>query len=253
MANQYYSGQGSLMMAERDPTTGKPKGFIKVGNVPQLTLDIEIDKFEHKESESGVRALDLTFPKEKKGVFKFTLENLDLNNLAVGFYGSSATVVGSTVVDEAVIAYAGKHVTLARPNVSAVVVKDAATSLVTYVAGEDYILNAKHGSMEIVTAANGGSIDDLEALEVSYTYGTYINLEAFTSNAAPERFLRFEGLNTVDNSSVVIDLFRAQFDPLTGYELINEELGSVEMGGSLLLDTTITSGSQFFRQRNIGA
>ena len=248
MANYYYSGQGSLLMAERDTVTGKPKGFIKVGNIPELTLDIEIDKFEHKESETGSRSLDLTYPKEKRGKFKFKLENLNLDNLAVGFYGTSAAVVGASIVDEVVMAYLGKIVTLAHPNVSAVVVKDAATGLITYTAGDDYILDAAHGSLELLST---GDIVDLANLEISYTYGAYINMEAFTASSAPERYLRFEGLNTIDDSSVVIDLYRAQFDPLTGYGLINEELASVDMAGSLLIDVTVLTGSQFFRQRNI--
>jgi hypothetical protein len=253
MANtkHYYSGQGSLMIAERDATTGKPKGFLKLGNIPELTLDIEIDKFEHKESESGNRALDLTFPKEKKGKFKFKLESLSLENLAVGLYGATTTVAGANVASEIVTAYSGKIVALAHPDVSAVVVKDEATGLITYVAGDDYILNAKHGSLEIIPVADGGTIVDLSDLDIAYTYGGYSNMEAFTQSSSPERYLRFEGLNTIDDTPVIIDLFRAQFDPLTGYGLINEELGSIDMAGSLLLDDLILSGSQFFRQRNV--
>jgi hypothetical protein len=78
-------------------------------------------------------------------------------------------------------------------------------------------------------------------------------MEAFTSAASPERYLRFEGLNTVDNSRVIIDAYRAQFDPLTNYGLINDELAAVDMSGSLLADSFVVSGSPFFRQRNVAA
>ncbi len=251
MAKSYYSGQGSLYMAERDATTGKPKGFVAVGNIPELTLDIEISKFEHKESESGDRLLDLTLITEKKGKFNFKLESMSLANLTIGLFGESATVALGNVVDEAVTARLGKRVALAHPDVSSVVVKDAATGLVTYVLNDDYTVDAKNGVLIFPTTPADIVAD--QALEVSYSHAAYDNLEAFTTAVAPERYMRFEGLNTVDGTRVIIDLPRAQFDPLTGYGLINEELGSITMAGSLLADEFITSGSKFMRQRNIAA
>lgn len=256
-ANYYYSGQGVLTMAKRDPVTGKPLGFVRVGNVPELTLDIEVDKFEHKESESGNRLLDLTIVKEKKGKFKFKLENLDLNMMAVGLYGEAAVVPAGTVATGAPETLtipesaANMRFPLAHPKVSAVVVKDS-TGTTTYALGTDYTVDPDNGVIilgddgAIVTAA---ATEDI-AIKVSYTYGQYTKLDAFTSASAPERYLRFEGLNTVDDTRVLVDLFRAQFDPLTGYALINDELGSVDMSGYLLADATIQSGSKFFTQRN---
>jgi hypothetical protein len=248
MSNYYYSGQGSLYVAERDVATGKPKGFLPIGNVPELTIDIEVTKFEHKESESGSRLLDLTIVKEKKGTFKFKLENLSLENLAMGLYGESAAVVGGSVVGETVSFYAGKRMPLAHPDVSAVVVKDD-TDVTTYALGTDYLVDAANGV--IIFPATGSTI--VGSCKVSYTYGAYSKMEAFTSAASPERYLRFEGLNTVDNSRVIIDAYRAQFDPLTNYGLINDELAAVDMSGSLLADSFVVSGSPFFRQRNVAA
>lgn len=57
----------------------------------------------------------------------------------------------------------------------------------------------------------------------------------------------------MDGSHVIIDCYRAQFDPLTGYGPINEDIASIDMAGSLLADSFITSGSKFFRQRNVAA
>lgn len=247
MSNYYYSGQGSLYVAKRD-TSGKPLGFIPIGNVPELTIDIEISKFEHKESESGNRLLDLSIVKEKKGKFKMKVENLSLDNLALGLYGEKAAQAGGSVTAEAVKFYKGMRMPLAHPNVSAVVVKDV-TDTTTYVAGTDYTVDAANGTL--IFPASGSLITEAAVLHVSYTYGAYSNLEAFTSAESPERWLRFEGLNTVDGSHVVIDCYRAQFDPLTGYALINEEIASLDMNGSLLADSNISSGSKFFRQRNV--
>jgi len=260
MANYYYSGQGSLYAAERDPTTGRAKGFIPVGNVPELTMDIEVTKFEHKESESGNRLVDLTLTKEKKGKFKFKLENLTLENLAMGLYGTSATVAGGTVAvgspETLYIPTGGKsrRYPLAHPDVSTVVIKDA-TGVTTYATPADYTVDAKNGVIiipatgAIATACSSADI----TLKASYTYAGYNNLEAFTSAVSPQRWLRFEGLNTVDGTRVVIDMYKAQFDPLTNYGLIVEDIASIDMAGDILADALVLSGSQFFRQRNVSA
>lgn len=259
LTNYYYSGQGSLYVAQRSTTTGKPLGFTRVGNVPELSLDIQVDKFEHKESESGSRLLDLTLIKEKKGLFKFKLENLTLDNLALYLYGTNTKVSAGTVAAgaEAITvpagAKAGMRFALANPNVSSVVVKDS-TGVTTYVENTDYIVDAKNGVVELLA---GDIVTDAASADIvikpNYSFGAYTNMEALTNANAPERWLRFEGLNTVDNSVVIVDLFRAQFDPLTGYSLINDELASADIAGSLLADPFITAAGQskLFRQRNV--
>lgn len=303
--NYYYSGQGSLYAAKRDAATGKPLGFSPVGNVPELTLDIEISKYEHKESESGNRALDLTLVKEKKGKFKIKMESVSLDNLAIGLYGESTVVAGATVTNEIVKFYKGKRMPLANPNVSAVTITSPAAAtfannavlavdaLVVPIAGNghyykvtvagttaatgnptwptngttvtsgtvtfqdmgtnavtlntDYTVDAKNGSL--IFPATGSAMAEGAPLSVSYTYGGYANLEAFTQAVSPERYLRFEGLNTVDGSAVIIDMYRAQFDPLSGLGLINEEIAAIDMSGSLLADAFVQTGSKFFRER----
>lgn len=266
MANYYYSGQGSLLMAVRDPVTGNPLGFLPVGNVPELTLNIEVSKFEHKESESGARLVDLSLVTEKKGTFEFTLENLSIDNLTMGLWGTQATVAGGSVTTgspESIVLgkfQAGARYALQNPKVSAVILKDT-TGTTTYVRQNlpattgDYILDDVNGTIEPVA---GGAIATATVatgvtVKAEYTFAGYTKVDAFTQAAAPERWLRFQGINTIDNSRVIVDLFRAQFDPLTGYGLINEELGSVTLAGTLLADSTRVTGSKFFAQRNVSA
>lgn len=247
LQNYYYSGQGSLLAAERNPTTGAPMGFRRVGNVPELTIDIEVTNFEHKESETGSRGLDLILNKERKGTFSFKMESITLENLALGLMGSVATVAGSTVTDEVMVVREGKRVPLMHPNVSQVTVTlDDGTTPV--VAAGNYTLDAANGVL--VWEDTPADVEEDDNVLVSYTYGGYTQMDAFTQSSANERYLRFEGLNTVDDSHVIVDMFRCQFDPLTGYGLINEELAQVDVTGSLLADPFVTVGSRFFRQRN---
>lgn len=248
MSNYYYSGQGSFLIAQR--VSGLPTGFINVGNVSKATVEISVDKFEHKESESGQRLLDLTIVKEKKGKLNLTIDNLSMDNLALALYGSYATVTGATVTSEDLVGYLGKMTPLAKPDVSAVTITNSAGST-TYTAGTDYILDAKFGTITVPAA--GSAITNAQALKANYTFATHTKMDSFTTGSAPERWVRFQGLNTADGSHVLLDFFRARFDPLTGYDLINDELAVPTMTADLLADTTKTSGSQFFTEKYISA
>lgn len=251
----YYSGQGRLGIGDRDPVTGAFSNVLFVGNVTSLTLDIATTKFEHKESMSGQRAIDLTIVQEKNATFSFTAESLNLRLLALGLYGAATSNVGATVTAEAHVAKKPATandqaiaIPLKFPNVSAVTVKYGAGFSTTAVEGTDYMVDEGFGTVYIPF---GTTIPDDAPIQVDYTYGAFDQIDAFTQGTAPERYLRFEGLNTVDGSKRLIEIPRAALDPLTGLEFINEELGSGEFNGNILPDLTVTNPalSQYFRER----
>lgn len=249
MANNYYSGQGSVYTSERDPTTGAPLGFSAVGNVPELEISIEVTKFEHKESESGSRAIDQSIIQEKKGTFRMLVENISLVNLALGFWGTTDSA--PPVTAEEVILTAptdlslGQKLALGFVNVSTVLV-GTASGLSDHTVDVDYTLDAKYGS---ITPIDGGAITGGDTVYVTLdTVAATESMIAFTENSL-ERYVRFEGLNTIDGADdVLIDMYRVQLDPITGYSLINEEIGQLEITGSLLFDEKQTGSSKFFRQ-----
>lgn len=251
MANTYYSGQGRFYVAERHATTGAPMGFTELGNIPSLSIDIETTKYEHKESQTGNRAVDLSIIQEKKGTFTMTLENINGFNLALALWGNTAVTGVTAITDEQIVAYHDLPVPLAQPNVNSTptpVVGDDAVPTTTYTVDVDYTIDLVHGT---ITALSTGSITDGQTIFVDYTPKATTKVEAFTESSM-ERWLRFEGLNTIDGSSVVVDMFKASFDPLTGYGLINEEIAAIELTGNVLLDDLQPSNggtsSQFFRQ-----
>lgn len=249
-SSYYYSGQGRLGIGDRDPVTGQLDNIIFVGNVTSLTLDISVQKFEHKEAMSGDRAIDLTIVQEKNATFKFTAESLKLDLLATGLYGVNSTVAGATVTGETHKVKRGRAVPLKHPKVSAVVVKKSA---VTIVATNNYDIDSAFGTIYILPAAVG--LADGDDITVDYTYAGYDKAEAFTVQTPPERCLRFEGLNTVDGTLRLVEIPRAAFEPLTGLEFINEELGTGEFNGNLLPDlTVVTAGvSRYFREKRFAA
>lgn len=261
----YYSGQGRVYEAKRD-VDGKPMGFAWLGNVPVMDISVEITKFEHVESYSGQRATDLTVVQEKKGTFTMTLEDMDIKNLALAFWGQSAVVAAGTGVTTEITAYLEKRSAFPYPNVSNAVIQDDA-EIITYefgpsvddAASKNGWIDEVNGAIyvfsdaEQTTRTAAANIADADILHVtSYDHGAAEQMDAFTETSQ-ERWLRFEGLNTVDGNAVVVNIFKANLDPLSGYALINEELSSFEITGSVLFDDLQPGDSKFFQQTNVNA
>jgi len=247
-SSYYYSGQGRLGIGSRNATTGELYDLLFVGNVTSLTIDIAVKKFEHKESMTGNRSIDLTIIQEKNATFKFTAESLKLDLLALGLYGAKSAVTGTSVTDEVHLARRGYAFNTLHPNISALTLTTV-TGATSLVEDTDYTYDSGFGTIYIKSTSTVVDVDPGENINVDYTYGAYDQLDAFTTGTPPERFLRFEGLNTVNGDLRVIDVFRGAFDPLTGLQFINEELGSGEFAGNILQDTTRVSGSQYFIER----
>ena len=226
----YFSGQGRVFIGARD-LTGNPAGLTFVGNVPDLKVSLSVETLEHQESQSGQRLTDLQLIKTKKGEFNCTLEELIPANLELALYGSTTAVVAGTVTDEPVIVTpeAGKLYLLGKQNVSSVVIKAGAVVVAT----TKYTVNAKHGSILLsdLTGVTG-------ALTASYAYGA-ANVTAMFTQPLPERWVRFEGLNTADaNREVVIDLYRVAINPTKDLSVIGNELMKFELTGQVLADFT---------------
>lgn len=258
--DHYYSGQGVVMLAKRD-ANGNPMGFIPVGNVSDLKISVAVSTLEHKESQTGQRAIDLRLTTETKCSLSMTVENFLAANLADALRGEDTAIVGGSAVDEAVSGYAGaitglKHLNVSNVNVS---LAAGAVALTEYpgTAGKwDYRVNLDAGSIllngtvgtrdKLVVDVNGKA-----ALLVDYDYAAQVRVDALT-DAAKELYMRFEGLNTADgNSPVVVEVFKFLTDPLKELSLISDGIQQFSLEGSVLADGTKTEGSKFFNVRKL--
>lgn len=245
--NQYFSGQGALLLAERE-TDGSPKGFREVGNISALTLGVETTEFEHKESCSGVRGIDLTIVQEINATMSMTVEHISKENLSLALYGSNSAIAGASVTDEPVVGHHDLWTRLENIKVSAVVVTDVGGAT-TYTLGTDYEENLESGTIKVLST---GAITDSQALEVDYTYAAQDDVQGVVSGVAPIRWARFEGLNTADsNKPVVIDMFKVSMQPLAELAMINDEITQMEVEGKVLSDALRASGSNYFRIRKV--
>jgi hypothetical protein len=231
----YFSGQGRVYIGARD-ALGNPQGLAYVGNVPELKVSLSVETLEHQESVSGQRLTDLQLIKTKKGEFACTLEELIATNLALALYGATTAQTPGTVTAEALPnpVTPGSLYLLAKQDVSSVVVKDSSATPKTLPAAQ-YSVNAKHGSLTILDATTGGPY--VEPFKVDYAYGT-ASVTAMFTQPLPERWVRFEGLNTADgNREVVIDLYRVAINPAKELSVITDELLKFELSGQVLADT----------------
>jgi hypothetical protein len=287
MATYYYSGQGRVYVGDRN-ANGTADYLTALGNVPNLEISVEITKFEHKESMTGNRVVDLTIVQEKKGTFTMTLEELSLANLALAFWGETGVVASATAqyspaitVSTAMMtepdALTDKRIPIGKgiQKISNVSVQDTATAVPTTTyefgttrgttaapgASKNGYYDEANGVLVIFTVAEqtarGAAVNiaDADVIYVEYDIAAATKMDAFT-DTSQQKFLRFEGLNTVDNGGggnkeVVIDIYKADLDPLSGYGLINEEIGSFEITGTILADSLQQSGSEFFTQYNV--
>lgn len=248
ISSRYFSGQGIVMLATRD-VNGNPEGFVNIGNVSALSISQEQTKVEHTESSTGNRSVDAVITTDTTVSVSMTLEAIHKENLALGMFGSATTVAAGAVTNESVKAYLGKTVALSKPNVSAVVVTDVG-GVITYILGSNYTINAEAGSINILDSAAQAlatnPITEGQLLEVDYTFTAHDKMNAFTT-AAPERWLRFEGLNTADgNKPVIVNIYKFRFDPFAELALINDEFAQFVVEGEVLSDATKTSGSKHY-------
>ena len=229
----YFSGQGRVYIGARD-SNGNPQGLTYVGNVPELKLSLLVETLEHKESTSGQRLTDLQIITAKKGEFSCTLEDFVVANLELVLYGTTTSTTSGTVTEETLPnpVTVGSLYLLEHHNVSAVQIKDSDGRPLP---ATQYTVNAKHGSVVINDKTTGGPYT--EPFKVDYSYGAYSAVAMFKA-PLPERWVRFEGLNTADgNREVVIDLYRVAINPAKELSMITDDIMKFELSGQVLADT----------------
>lgn len=163
----YYSGQGVVLLGDRDVVTGKGYGFIPVGNVSELKVSVKTSTIEHKESQSGARGIDLRLTTEINSTCSMKLDSFNPTNLATALRGAYSTVAGATVTAESNILYMGAVARLSKVGVSAVVARRGATVLTPYstaTAPWDYRVNSDAGSVMFNDGQGGALIDKLTTL-----------------------------------------------------------------------------------------
>ena len=246
--NKYFKGQGKVYLATLDSSDNVDSGFRWIGNVPDLRLPSNTSKTEHRESYTGAQGKDLIIYQYIDAKVMFTLEDFSKENLALAFQGTSSSISGATVTDEPVSAKLGFSVPLSRVNLSAFTSLKIGSTVITPTG--NYTVDLKSGMLTFPTAPVDATLTETAALLATYTFGSHIKTTGFSA-ARKNYWLRFNGVNTVNNNSpVVVDIFKVSFDIQKELALINNtELSRLELEGDLLLSSVGTDGG-FFRIRD---
>lgn len=253
MAERYYRGQGSVFVSDRDPVTGQPvSGFRFLGNVSMLKISTTTQQIKHKESYTGQGLTDLVIETQKEASIMLTIEDFSKENLELALFGTATLIPGATVSAEAINVYPGRSTPLANINLTTFTsLTNGGTALI---AGTDYTVDLKAGMISI--PKTGSAIIASTPVQANYVTANSEKVSAFTKPNR-EYWLRFNGLNSAESDSpVVIDVYRARFNPQKEWALIDDNLSTMELDGEILYDAkqidTATDG-RFFRERQMAA
>ncbi|NOQ30245.1 MAG: hypothetical protein GQ570_03885 [Helicobacteraceae bacterium] len=257
VVSKYYSGQGIVMLATRD-INGDAEGFLPIGNVSELKVSTSIATLDHKTTEHGTSGIDKKLQTETAVNISMVFESIDADNLKLGLQGDLTIVpAGSGIVGPNTTSVAlGRSYDIGALKVSNVVVKNSAENI-TYEEGKNYTINANSGSIYYMTAAEQvlaspitTLVDASEVHITSYDTAGYKEIHALTQDLAT-RWLRFEGLNTVDTEEpVIVDVYKFSIGSIAELSLISDDIAGLPMEGSVLLDPTKLTGSKYYRVRS---
>ena len=163
--NQYYSGQGVLLLGVLHPTTFAFLGYEQAGNVADVKIQIATSNIEHKGSQDGQRAIDLRLPTATNVKLMFTMESWKPSNIARALRGAFNKLAATTGAAASFAILPGLLTSLGKIKVANVVVTQTAGSAVLTdysVAGAawDYKVNADGGSIQL----NDGSVESISVI-----------------------------------------------------------------------------------------
>lgn len=233
MAYEYMSLQGATNLARN--VEGGARILRELGNQTALTVGIESEKYERFETKTGKRQKVLTRIKTQGVNLEITMDEQKREDIALAFHGEMQTTqaASETTVPQPTLKV-GDKIKLDGFNLTEVVVKDSTTSTaVTAVEGEHYKLNAAYGTIEIL------KLDGLtQPLNVTYMSGETQSTVFFSLPNDAEYYLLFEGINSVNDKRLALELWRFSPEIDGSMDFINEETGEISIKGSALADPT---------------
>lgn len=235
-----FSGQGPVFWANRDANGDPVAPFKWFGNAPSFEFGMAVEELTHKESYSGLRAIDARIDTELNSSVTLTVDDFKESNLELATRGEASALAGGTVTDEAVLSGAPELNTLyavkgATGRVSGLVVKSNAVAVPTSQYSWDASGVFQFNDLSGVTGP----------ITVTYTNAASRQLGVFKT-AAPEIWVRMIGKNTAVNSTtaptdferIIVDAFKVRMSPAESISIISDEFNQLNFNGSALSDTT---------------
>lgn len=241
--------QGKIYLAART-TDGNPKGAIWIGNASKATIELNQNRVERNESYSGNRLPLRAMTTSRGGTFTCVFDEFSKANMSYIALGDSQAQAAGTLtaweVPGGSNAFAqGDTIITPYPGLTITSIVDSAGTPATVTANK-YTVNPAEGTILL----NGAIGSYTQPFKLNGSYEARNVIGAFNL-LSTEVWVRFAGVNTDDNSPVVVDIYKVRLDPAKALELINNDnFNDFELSGTVLADTTKPkggAGGQFYR------
>ncbi len=231
MAYEFLSLQGKASLARN--IDGKTAVLTELGNLTDLTLGIATETTKIKETKTGQRQDVLEIGKSKEVSVEMTLNEQTRHDVALAFsaevFGTQGKVVFEHELNTGTLKV-GDKVKLGGFNLSELVIKG--NDGTTLELGKHYTADLKYGTFHIV------SLDGvLQPLKASFKEGDIQSSVMFSLPANAEYYFLFEGINSIDNNKLAVELWRFKPSANGNMGFINEEIGELQIKGICLADT----------------
>ena len=234
-----WSGQGPVFWANRDVNGDPVAPFKWFGNAPTFEFGMAVEELTHKESYSGLRAIDARIDTELNSSVNLTVDDFKETNLELASRGEASALAGSTVTAEQVLSGA--------PSLNTLYAVKGATGRVTAFSLTD------NGSPISTTKYSWDASGVFQFSDVAGMTGpiaaTFTNAASrqigVFKTAAPEIWIRMIGKNTAVNTPggtdferLIVDAFKVRLSPAETISLISDEFNTLQFTGSALADST---------------
>jgi len=230
------SGQGPAFWANRDANGDPIAPFTWFGNAPTFELGMATEELTHKESYTGLRAIDARITTELNATINITVDDFKETNLELATRGEGSALAGGAVATETVLSGAPALNTLYAVNSLGRVSGFTLTDNAVAISPTKYSWDASGVFQFNDVAGMTGPI------VASYTNAAARQVGVFKTSA-PEIWTRLYGKNTAvsvgsDFERMIVDVFKTRLDPAETISLISDEFNQLQMTGNALSDTT---------------
>jgi hypothetical protein len=231
-----WSGQGPAFWANRDANGDPVAPFTWFGNAPLFELGLATEELTHKESYTGLRAIDARITTETNATVSITVDDFKETNLELATRGEGSALAGGAVATETVLSGAPELNTLYAVNSLGRVSSFTLTDNGSPITSTKFSWDASGVFQFSDVAGMTGPI------VASYTNAAARQVGVFKT-AAPEIWTRLYGKNTAasvgsDFERMIVDIFKNRLDPAETISLISDEFNQLAMKGNALSDTT---------------
>lgn len=233
----YFIGMGSILLADRDQTTGEPGTFVDVGEVPQYEVMVEVEYKDNFETSGLISRQDAHIVYKQTAKMRIVMKEHTRANMALALYGTQVaegTGAFAAVAFPTVVVGDVRKVPGDRTMLSGVTIVDSAGTPATLTLGTHYSIDLTYG---LVTFINLASFTQPFKIAGSEAAGK--TSVVMLNRRSQEKVLMFNGINIGDDDKKVQDvLYRVAFGPSSKFPGKVDNFAEYEYECAVLFDKT---------------